>query len=171
MLRSALSPSQIRERASAAFPESWRGDCRFLGRLRQFLCRFFAGSVLGLPSSLMSADCLLCLSFVATYQERAGKRAERIADAFRRIILNETGVSADISQSTFKGVFEHIYDSNFANRSDFGTHYVVLAYQITQPFDDVRLDSQHSAFEWWDDERIRTSRVVHENTRAYFLND
>ena len=96
---------------------------------------------------------------------------ERIADAFRRIILNETGVSADISQSTFKGVFEHIYDSNFANRSDFGTHYVVLAYQITQPFDDVRLDSQHSAFEWWDDERIRTSRVVHENTRAYFLND
>jgi colanic acid biosynthesis protein WcaH len=58
---------------------------------------------------------------------------ERIADAFRRIILNETGVSADISQSTFKGVFEHIYDSNFANRSDFGTHYVVLAYQITQP--------------------------------------
>src|SRR5580693_7640598 len=78
---------------------------------------------------------------------------ERIADAFRRIILNETGVSADISQSTFKGVFEHIYDSNFANRSDFGTHYVVLAYQITQPFDDVRLDSQHSAFEWWDDER------------------
>ena len=64
---------------------------------------------------------------------------ERIADAFRRIILNETGVSADISQSTFKGVFEHIYDSNFANRSDFGTHYVVLAYQITQPFDDVRL--------------------------------
>jgi colanic acid biosynthesis protein WcaH len=96
---------------------------------------------------------------------------ERIADAFRRIILNETGVSADISQSTFKGVFEHIYDSNFANRSDFGTHYVVLAYQITQPFDDVRLDSQHSAFEWWDDERIRTSRIVHENTRAYFLND
>ena len=96
---------------------------------------------------------------------------ERIADAFRRIILNETGVSADISQSTFKGVFEHIYDSNFANRSDFGTHYVVLAYQITQPFDEVRLDSQHSAFEWWDDERIRTSRVVHENTRAYFLND
>ena len=64
---------------------------------------------------------------------------ERIADAFRRIILNETGVSADISQSKFKGVFEHIYDSNFANRSDFGTHYVVLAYQITQPFDDVRL--------------------------------
>lgn len=96
---------------------------------------------------------------------------ERIADAFRRIILNETGVSADISQSTFKGVFEHFYDSNFANRPDFGTHYVVLAYQITQPFDDVRLDSQHSAFEWWDDERIRTSRVVHENTRAYFLND
>lgn len=96
---------------------------------------------------------------------------ERIADAFRRILLNETGVSADISQSTFKGVFEHIYDSNFANRSDFGTHYVVLAYQITQPFDDVRLDSQHSAFEWWDDERIRTSRIVHENTRAYFLND
>ena len=94
---------------------------------------------------------------------------ERIADAFRRILLNETGVRADISQSTFKGVFEHFYDSNFANRSGFGTHYVVLAYQITQPVDDVRRDSQHSAFEWWDDERIRTSRVVHENTRAYFL--
>jgi colanic acid biosynthesis protein WcaH len=94
---------------------------------------------------------------------------ERIADAFRRILLNETGVRADISQSTFKGVFEHIYDSNFANRSEFGTHYIVLAYEITQPFDDVRVDSQHSAFEWWDDERIRASRVVHENTRAYFL--
>jgi colanic acid biosynthesis protein WcaH len=95
---------------------------------------------------------------------------ERIADAFRRIILNETGISADIGGSTFKGVFEHVYDTNFANRTDFGTHYVVLAYQITQPFDDVRLDSQHSSFEWWDDERIRTSRIVHENTRAYFLN-
>ena len=96
---------------------------------------------------------------------------ERIADAFHCIILNETGVSADISQSTFKGVFEHIYDSNFANRTDFGTHYVALAYQITQPVDDVRPDSQHSAFEWWDSEQIRTSRIVHENTRAYFLND
>jgi colanic acid biosynthesis protein WcaH len=94
---------------------------------------------------------------------------ERIADAFQRILLSETGALADIGQSTFKGVFEHFYETNFANRSDFSTHYVVLAYEISQPFDDVRLDSQHSAFEWWNDERIRTSGAVHRNTKAYFL--
>ena len=94
---------------------------------------------------------------------------ERIADAFQRILLSETGALADIGQSTFKGVFEHFYETNFASRSDFGTHYVVLAYELSQRFDDVRLDSQHSAFEWWNDERIRTSRAVHANTRAYFL--
>ena len=32
MLRSALSPSQIRECASAAFPESWRGILPFYPR-------------------------------------------------------------------------------------------------------------------------------------------
>ena len=47
---------------------------------------------------------------------------ERIADAFQRILLSETGALADIGQSTFKGVFEHFYRTNFASRSDFGTH-------------------------------------------------
>jgi len=30
----------------------------------------------------------------------------------------------------FLGVFEHLYPTNFTEKEDFGTHYVVLAYEI-----------------------------------------
>ena len=56
---------------------------------------------------------------------------ETLRDAFSRILAAETGLSMDIDQATFHGVYEHLYpDQNFMNEAGFGTHYIVLAFDL-----------------------------------------
>ena len=55
---------------------------------------------------------------------------ERIQDAFARILKTEVNYEASLAATRFLGVFEHFYNSNFANEPGFGTHYVTLAYEI-----------------------------------------
>lgn len=94
---------------------------------------------------------------------------ERIAEAFERIANDELGVSLEYKNANFLGVFEHLYEENFAKKQGFGTHYVALAYQITIKEASLKPPkSQHRRLEWFDEESLHKNKNVHSNTKAYF---
>ncbi|MEO0836741.1 MAG: GDP-mannose mannosyl hydrolase [Cyanobacteria bacterium J06642_3] len=93
---------------------------------------------------------------------------ESIESAFSRISSAELGISLEIKKAEMLGVFEHIYDTNFANSPGFGTHYVVLAYRVYVP--DVIVDlpqDQHRNYLWITEQDLEKIDV-HPNTEAYF---
>jgi colanic acid biosynthesis protein WcaH len=55
---------------------------------------------------------------------------ERLAEASARIVKNETGRAAKFEDARLLGVFEHFYDNNRSGKAGYGTHYVVLGYQL-----------------------------------------
>jgi len=94
---------------------------------------------------------------------------ELIPDAFRRIIKEELDTFLSFEDAHFLGVFEHIYRENFANEPGFGTHYVVLAYEIIMsgPLKELP-DDQHHQYKWFKVESLLKNDKVHPNTKAYF---
>ena len=95
---------------------------------------------------------------------------ETLAAAFRRISLAELGVERQIEQARFMGVYEHFYATNNPERPGFGTHYVVLAYELTLPQQDWQLpNDQHAEFAWLTEAELLQSPQVHKYTKAYFL--
>ena len=108
---------------------------------------------------------------------------ERIPEAIHRIAGNELGIDlrvalipgGNISDSNipvqFMGVYEHLYDDNFAGRAGIGTHYVVLAYKLTiNDLPSHLPGEQHSSYRWWMISELLSSAEVHENTKVYFRN-
>ncbi len=94
---------------------------------------------------------------------------ERIADAFRRISKNELGVALEQSQAWFLGVYEHFYADNFAERPGFGTHYIVLGYEVRLDSPLAALpDDQHEQYRWFSVAELLADPAVHDNTKAYF---
>lgn len=97
------------------------------------------------------------------------RKGERIAAAIARVAEAELGVRIDPTQAEFVGVFEHLYDTNFAGAPGFGTHYVVLAHRLRLPEGAaIRPDPQHGALRWWPVAALLADPAVHANTRAYF---
>ena len=97
------------------------------------------------------------------------RKDERIADAFRRILKAETGIDGSVSHARFIDVYEHLYPDNAFGDPDYGTHYVVLAYEIrVSERPTVVLDQQHSAIRWMHDGEIVRASDVHPYARAYF---
>lgn len=94
---------------------------------------------------------------------------ERIGEAFERIANDELGINLAYKDANFLGVFEHLYQDNFAQMQGFGTHYVVLAHEIkiaeTQL---ISPKAQHSRYKWFDQESLRKTKNVHPYTKAYF---
>ncbi|MHC4621527.1 MAG: NUDIX hydrolase, partial [Planctomycetota bacterium] len=69
----------------------------------------------------------------------------------------------------FVGVFEHLYPNNFTEKEEFGTHYVVLAYEIRRS--EVSLnspDDQHSEYKWLGRQSLDKEPNIHPYTKAYF---
>jgi colanic acid biosynthesis protein WcaH len=98
------------------------------------------------------------------------RKNERVAEAFRRITSSELGVAIDISAATFLGVFEHFYETNRYGNSEYGTHYVVLGYEIKiGPDLQLKADDQHSELCWMSPSEIVANPKTHQNTKAYFL--
>jgi colanic acid biosynthesis protein WcaH len=94
---------------------------------------------------------------------------ERLADAFARLAKNETDHTASFADARLIGVFEHFYDNNRSGDRGYGTHYVVLGYELRWPSAAVpRPDDQHSELRWWPVTELLTSDRVHGNTKAYF---
>lgn len=94
---------------------------------------------------------------------------ESLAAAFRRVSLAELGVTRNIEDARFVGVYEHFYTTNRQERSGFGTHYVVLAYELTSLVRKLPLPrDQHGEFAWLRRDELLSSAEVHENVKAYF---
>ena len=97
------------------------------------------------------------------------RKNETIEAAFARIVFAETGLVSSVGKAKFLGVFEHIYEKNVFADPDYGTHYVVLAYELAlgqRPH--VITDSQHAEFKWMSTSELLSLGSVHPNTRAYF---
>jgi colanic acid biosynthesis protein WcaH len=97
------------------------------------------------------------------------RKNERVAEALQRIAAVEIGWVPSPEDIRFKGVYEHLYDDNFHAAAGIGTHYVVLAHEVTVA-DDIRVapDDQHTELRWWPLTRLMTRADVHNNTKAYF---
>jgi colanic acid biosynthesis protein WcaH len=94
---------------------------------------------------------------------------ERLADAFARLLKRETNLDAKIGDARLIDAYEHFYDNNRFNDPAFGTHYVVLGYELK--LDDtaaLQPDFQHSELRWWAEHDLMASEQVHDNTKAYF---
>jgi colanic acid biosynthesis protein WcaH len=94
---------------------------------------------------------------------------ERIAEAFARLVMNETDHEARFADARLLGVFEHFYATNRSGNGGYGTHYVVLGYEFrwtagTAP----KPDDQHTDLRWWSVTELLASGRVHENAKAYF---
>lgn len=94
---------------------------------------------------------------------------ETVAAAFRRLTLDELGAEKKIEEARFLGVYEHFYPTNRFERGGFGTHYVVLGYELTSPVQDALLPKeQHGEYAWRTETELLNSPEVHEHTKAYF---
>jgi colanic acid biosynthesis protein WcaH len=97
------------------------------------------------------------------------RKNEAIQAAFARILKAETGLLATINKAKFIGVFEHFYETNRFGHRHYGTHYIVLAYELKlKERPPVKLDYQHSDIRWMLEVDILLAPDVHPNTKAYF---
>jgi colanic acid biosynthesis protein WcaH len=97
---------------------------------------------------------------------------ETLAAAFRRISRAELGAAKEIKDARFLGVYEHFYTTNNHEQAGFGTHYVVLAYELTSPEHELPLPKdQHGEFVWLSEAELLCHPEVHENAKAYFRAD
>ena len=93
---------------------------------------------------------------------------EHFSQAFTRLVQVELGMSMNINRARFLGPFEHHYPDNFSN-SEFSTHYVVLAFELTIDCDFERLPlRQHNDYQWFSVTELLESDTVHEHTKWYF---
>ncbi|MEZ5541213.1 MAG: NUDIX domain-containing protein [Pseudomonadota bacterium] len=93
------------------------------------------------------------------------RKNETLAQALARISADELGSALGMSDVRFAGVYEHFYDTNFAEVAGVTTHYVVLAYVAQRPFDLSELPAdQHSAWTWLTEPLMPDA---HPNTLAY----
>jgi colanic acid biosynthesis protein WcaH len=94
---------------------------------------------------------------------------ETLAAAIKRISWAELGAERLIAETRFLGVYEHLYATNNHQVPGFGTHYVVLAYELSSDSQDLQFPpDQHGEFAWLSEAEILRNPEVHENVKAYF---
>lgn len=99
------------------------------------------------------------------------RKGERLSEAFTRLTAEELGITAHMTEATFQGVFEHHYSDSYAGTA-FGTHYVVLAFELNMAADLSLLPKQqHAGYRWWPVDLLLQATDVHDYTKAYFTDD
>ena len=94
---------------------------------------------------------------------------ERLAAAFTRVTREELGAEVSLVEARFVGVYEHMYPTNRFELPGFGTHYIVLAYELRLSLDTAQLpQDQHGEFLWLTPTELLANPKVHDNTKAYF---
>jgi colanic acid biosynthesis protein WcaH len=94
---------------------------------------------------------------------------ETLRSAFRRILKQEIGCESELEAAHLIGPFDHIYPNNKFEQSGYGTHYVVVAYEL--PFDEaikITLDATHGDYQWVGEEALKEMPNVHPFVKAYF---
>jgi len=97
------------------------------------------------------------------------RKGERFDVALRRLAREELGIDVDPARAVPVGVFEHLYDDNFAGIEGVSTHYVVIARALRLAADEPRPPEgdQHDGYRWLDRRVLREEPRVHPHTRAY----
>lgn len=95
---------------------------------------------------------------------------ETLDAAFERLTQAELGITRPRRDALFYGVWEHFYGSNAGQVAGFGTHYVVLAYQLMLDAAILCLPQaeQHQQYRWALPETLADQADVHHHTRVYF---
>ncbi|MFA5939089.1 MAG: GDP-mannose mannosyl hydrolase [Sinimarinibacterium sp.] len=96
------------------------------------------------------------------------RKNETLDAAFARITHAELGLSLPRRDARFVGVFEHLYPTNFLRAPGIGTHYVVLAHELSTTALDRLPQEQHGDYRWMSAYELREHPQVHPYTRAYF---
>ncbi|MEW7314357.1 GDP-mannose mannosyl hydrolase [Buttiauxella gaviniae] len=99
------------------------------------------------------------------------QKDETLERAFARLTEAELGTAFTLADGDFYGVWQHFYDDNFSG-ADFSTHYIVLGFHLRVDAEKLHLpDAQHSAYRWLTQEALLSAQNVHDNSRAYFLDE
>ena len=95
---------------------------------------------------------------------------ESMANAFKRLTLEELGQTFTIEQAKLLGPFDHFYNDNVFG-DEFTTHYVAIAYVITldTELEQLPLDVQHGSYKWFDIDLLMADSKVHKHTKNYFI--
>lgn len=96
------------------------------------------------------------------------RKNETLDAAYERVSRDELGQPLRRSDATFRGVHEHHYPDNFADAPGFGTHYVVLPYELHAPESLTPPDEQHRDYRWFSVAQLLADPQVHRNTQDYF---
>ena len=93
--------------------------------------------------------------------------------AFRRIFETEIGLGVtEITSKNILGIYNHIYEENFFEACDFGTHYIVIAYKIKLNHSGALLylpNDQHKEYIFINSIRLLKSDNVHKYVKNYFI--
>lgn len=94
---------------------------------------------------------------------------ESLADAFKRLTLNELGEAFSIADAELLGPYDHFYD-DYVFGEEVNTHYVAIAYvlKLTQPLSKLPMDIQHGDYRWFSKAELLNSESVHKHSRWYF---
>jgi len=94
---------------------------------------------------------------------------EAIANALQRIVLSELGQKISIKNAKHLGVFEHFYETNYTGQDGFGTHYIVLAYELMINIKHNCLPKeQHRQYKWFSESDLIKHSNIHDYTKIYF---
>lgn len=96
---------------------------------------------------------------------------ESLANAFKRLTLEELGQEFTIDQAELLGPFDHFYNDNVFG-DEFSTHYVAIAYVLTldENLKSLPMNVQHGAYQWFALDDLMASKKVHKHTKWYFEN-
>lgn len=94
---------------------------------------------------------------------------EKIETAFGRIVKKELGLIMELKDAEFCGLFEHFYGENKYEKPGFGTHYVVLAFEIKEPKSlCLSENDQHSKYKWLKFHELLNAKDVHKWVKKFF---
>lgn len=96
---------------------------------------------------------------------------EALADAFKRLTLEELGTEYLIENASLLGPYDHFYTDCVFNE-DISTHYVAIAYFLRVNSSDLGtlpIAEQHSTYKWLPIEEVLIiNNQIHKHTQWYF---
>tara|TARA_R110000850_G_scaffold161802_1_gene286408 strand:- start:4270 stop:4758 length:489 start_codon:yes stop_codon:yes gene_type:complete len=94
---------------------------------------------------------------------------ESLAQAFKRLTLEELGTEYSIDQAKLQGPYDHFYNDNVFDEA-FSTHYVAIAFvlKLEHSLDNLPVNIQHNGYKWFAINELLQDAAVHTNTKAYF---
>ena len=106
------------------------------------------------------------MNFLFTLGGRVYKD-EKLEDAKKRVLKDETNLNLEDFNPLFLGTFEHFYKESFVDEN-ISTHYVNLAYEIKVSHMQDLPKKQHNNYVWLSLEELLNSNEVHNYVKDYF---